>query len=61
MDRILSLLFPPKFHFVEEYQEACVTQGIDPMGRPLTEDGILWRAYDVRKTGIEKMAERGES
>ena len=26
----------------------------DPYHTPVTEDGVLWRAYDVRQDGIER-------
>lgn len=53
---LLALLFPPRFQKVESFQEECVVPN-DIMAIPLTEDGVLWRAWDVRKTGIEKMLE----
>jgi hypothetical protein len=59
MRELLHLLFGPRFHFVEEYQEACVVANRhDPFHLPMTEDGVVWRGYDVRKLGIEKIAER---
>lgn len=52
---LLALLFPPRFQKVESFEEACISPN-DITALPLTEDGVMWRAYDVRKTGIEKMA-----
>ena len=59
MERVLALLFPPRFHKIEKleyFQTACVAHN-DSTQIPLTEDGIIWRGYDVRKTGVEKMQE----
>lgn len=50
---MLAKLFPPKLPRVEFFQEACIS-GQDHINLPVIEDGILWRGYDVRWTGIEK-------
>jgi hypothetical protein len=56
MEKLLAVLFPPKFHFVESYEEACVAHN-DFTARPVTEDGVVWRGYDVRRLGIERVQE----
>ena len=53
--KLLSILFPPRLHKVESFEDACVAGRYDHINLPVTEDGILWRAYDVRMTGIERM------
>lgn len=53
MEKMLAKLFPPKLPRVEFFQEACIS-GQDHINLPVIEDGILWRGYDVRWTGIEK-------
>lgn len=44
---VLAALFPPKLGYVESFN--------DPDTGYADDSGILWRAYDVRRTGIEKM------
>lgn len=53
--KLLSILFPPRFHKVESFEDSCVAGRHDHLNLPVTEDGILWRGYDVRMTGIERM------
>ena len=59
MLRVLSILFPPKTFKVENHEPEPVAAHPDPYHLPVTEDGIVWRAYDVRMTGIERMAREG--
>ncbi len=53
--KILGILFPPRFPSLDaRHAIAELPADADPMNVEVTECGILWRAYDVRKTGIEK-------
>lgn len=59
MDKILSLLFPVTLPKVELEPPSKAQHSPDAFETPLVEDGILWRAYDVRRTGIERMQQEG--
>ena len=55
VEKILGALFPPSLRRLKMHEHKVSvkwTEGIEPeeLG-----DGILWRAYDVGRTGIEKM------
>jgi hypothetical protein len=50
---ILSRLFPVKLPSIK-LERAPQGRRWDAFEGPVTECGILWRAYDVRRTGIEK-------
>ena len=54
MDWILSRLFPVTLPKVILEFEVPKSAPHDPFAEPVTECGILWRAYDVRRCGIEK-------
>jgi hypothetical protein len=57
IERLLSFLFPLRVPSrVESFHPECIAGRHDPYFSPLAEDGILWVAYDVRRTGIEKAA-----
>lgn len=50
LERLAGFLFPPALgHIKGTVVYAALTDD-----EPLDYDGILWRAYDVRATGIEK-------
>lgn len=58
IERPLSVLFPVRLPQVElEFHPA--PESWDAFEQPVTECGILWRAYDVRRTGIERMQQEG--
>jgi hypothetical protein len=55
VEDILAALFPPSLPALkipEHKFSVKWTEGIEPEDFG---DGILWRAYDVRTTGIERM------
>ena len=56
--KLLSILFPPKTFKVENHEPEPVVAHPDPFHLPVTEDGIVWRGYDVRMTGIERMGRK---
>jgi len=54
----LSQLFPVRLpSVVLEFSEPPAAP-LDAFAEPVIEDGILWRAYDVRRTGIERHNDR---
>ena len=56
MNWLLSFLFPVRLpKLTPETSPVSVSASADPYHTPVTEDGVLWRAYDVRRTGVEKM------
>lgn len=59
MEKILAKMFPPKLPEMgvdEDFDPTCIAHN-DPTAMPVVEDGVTMVAYDVRKTGIEKMHE----
>lgn len=59
MDKILSLLFPVILPKIELEPPSMPKHSPDAYATPLVEDGILWRGYDVRRTGIERVRQEG--
>ena len=55
-EKLLSSLFPVTLpgHMEEPRHEHLTLLSLDVFSKPVVEDGILWRAYDVKRTGIEK-------
>lgn len=59
MDKILSLLFPVTLPKIDLEAPLEVKHTPDAYATPLIEDGILWRGWDVRRTGIERVQQEG--
>lgn len=52
LNTLLSILFPPSPGYINDF--GGISQKSSGDFEPVEGDGILWRAYDVRQTGIER-------
>jgi hypothetical protein len=59
VDWLLSILFPVILPKIELELPAPVRHSSDAYATPLVEDGVLWRGYDVKRTGIERISQEG--
>ena len=55
LNLFIGRIFPPKVFKIKDHKPEPVVAHHDPFHLPVTEDGIVWRGYDVRMTGIERM------